>query len=96
MNRPAEGALGPYLRAIRSHRLLVVVVTLVAIAASIAWTTLRPPSYQATANILLTPLAQEDTQAPCIRRTNGTTTKVAREASRACFYSRWHWRDPSR
>jgi Mrp family chromosome partitioning ATPase len=62
MNRPSEGALGPYLRAIRSHRLLVAVVTLVAIAASIAWTTLRPPSYQATANILLTPLAQEDTQ----------------------------------
>ena len=35
---------------------------LAAVGAAIAWTALRPPSYQATANILLTPLAQEDTQ----------------------------------
>ena len=59
-NRPAEGALGPYLRAIRAHRMLVIVVTLAAIGASIAWIALRPPTYEATANILVTPLAQED------------------------------------
>ncbi len=35
-------------------------VTLAAVGASIAWITLRPPTYEATANILLTPLAQED------------------------------------
>ena len=40
--------------------MLVIVVTLAAIGASIAWIALRPPTYEATANILVTPLAQED------------------------------------
>ncbi len=58
--RSAEGALGPYLRAIRSHRMLVILVTLAAIAAAVAWTVLRTPSYSATAEMLVTPVAQED------------------------------------
>ncbi len=58
--RPAEGALGPYLRAIRSHRLLVILVTLAAVAAAIAWTVLRTPTYTATAEMLVTPVAQDD------------------------------------
>ena len=58
--RSAEGALGPYLRAIRSHRVLVILVTLAAVAAAVAWTVLRTPSYSATAEMLVTPVAQED------------------------------------
>ncbi len=59
-HRPAEGALGPYIRAIRSHRVLVLLVTLAAIAAAVAWTALRSPTYTATAEMLVTPVAQDD------------------------------------
>ena len=55
-----EGALGSYLRAIRSHKLLILLVTLAAIGASVAWVTLRSPNYEATANVLVTPLPDED------------------------------------
>src|ERR1700704_472582 len=55
-----EGALGPYLRAIRAHRLLVAVITLVAVGAAGAWLAARSPTYQATAEILITPLPQGD------------------------------------
>ena len=83
MNRPAEGALGPYLRAIRAHRVLVIAVMLAAIGASIAWVALRPPDYQATANILLTPLAQEDTQFQGLNavREAGDPTRTAQTAA---------------
>lgn len=57
---PGEGALGPYLRAIRAHRLLVIVVVLAALAGSVAWLTLRSPDYTATAQLLVTPLPQDD------------------------------------
>lgn len=58
--RQAEGALGPYVRAIRAHRVLVVVVTMLTIAAGVAYLTLRPLDYQATAQLLVTPLPQDD------------------------------------
>ena len=38
----------------------MLLVTLAAVGAAIAGVTLRPPSYEATANILVSPLAQED------------------------------------
>ncbi len=83
LNRPAEGALGPYLRAIRAHRLLVIAVMLAAVGAAIAWTAVRPASYQATANILLTPLAQEDTQFQGLNavREAGDPTRTAQTAA---------------
>ena len=83
LNRPAEGALGPYLRAIRAHRLLVIAVMLAAVGAAIAWTALRPADYQATANILLTPLAQEDTQFQGLNavREAGDPTRTAQTAA---------------
>jgi Mrp family chromosome partitioning ATPase len=56
-----EGALGPYLRAIGAHRLLVVAVTLATVAASAAWLSLRDPTYEATAQLLVSPLPQDDT-----------------------------------
>jgi Mrp family chromosome partitioning ATPase len=36
------------------------VVTLAAVAAAVAWVSLRPANYEATANLLVTPVAQED------------------------------------
>lgn len=58
--RHNEGALGPYLRAIRAHPLLVAVVTLAAVLASVAWVVIRPTEYEATAQMLVNPLPQED------------------------------------
>jgi Mrp family chromosome partitioning ATPase/capsular polysaccharide biosynthesis protein len=49
-----------YLAAIRSHRLIVVLVTLAAVAASVAFVVLRSPAYEATADLLVEPLPQED------------------------------------
>ncbi len=56
----SEAALSPYLRAIRGHKLLVVLVTLAAVAGSLLWLTLRTPTYEATAELLVTPLPQDD------------------------------------
>src|SRR5437867_11592757 len=55
-----EGALGPYMRALRSHRLLVLAITLLALAAAIGWLAHRSPQYQAKAEILVSPLPQDD------------------------------------
>ena len=55
------GALRPYLRAIREHLLLVALVVLVALGAGIAFVTLRSPRYEATAELLISPLPQDDT-----------------------------------
>lgn len=55
-----EGALTPYLRAVRRHRLLVLGCTLLALVAAIAHVAHRSPSYKATAEILVTPLPADD------------------------------------
>jgi Mrp family chromosome partitioning ATPase/capsular polysaccharide biosynthesis protein len=58
----AEPALGPYLRAIRAHKLLVAVVTIGLVGLAVAWLAFaRTPTYEATANLLVTPLPQDDT-----------------------------------
>jgi Mrp family chromosome partitioning ATPase/capsular polysaccharide biosynthesis protein len=57
----AEPALGPYLRAVKAHRLLVALVTLGMLVLAIFWlAAVRSPSYQATAQLLVTPLPQDD------------------------------------
>jgi capsular exopolysaccharide synthesis family protein len=55
-----DGALGPYLSALRSHRLLVLAVTLATVAAAVAWLQVRDPRYEASAQVLVTPLPQDD------------------------------------
>ena len=55
-----EGALGPYLRALRAHRLLAVLIVLAALAGSIAYLALRAPEYEAESQLLVTPVAAED------------------------------------
>lgn len=56
-----DGAFGPYLRAVRHHPWLVVLVTLVAVAVSVAWLTQRSHEYKATAQILVTPVSSDST-----------------------------------
>ena len=57
----AEPALGPYLRAIRAHRAVVILTTLAFVLAALFWLSFaRTPSYEATANLLVTPLPQDD------------------------------------
>lgn len=55
-----RGAIGPYLRAIRSHPLIVAVVMLAALAGAIAWVSHRSHHYQATADILFTPVPSDN------------------------------------
>ncbi|MGI8729748.1 MAG: P-loop NTPase [Solirubrobacteraceae bacterium] len=59
--RLSQGALAPYLRAIRTHKLIVLLVTLAAVTGALAWTQLRSPVYEATAEILINPLPQGET-----------------------------------
>lgn len=56
----SEGALAPYLRAIRAHWLLVALVTLASLGAAVAWISLRSPDYLATAQVLVSPLPADD------------------------------------
>jgi capsular exopolysaccharide synthesis family protein len=56
----AGAALGPYVRAIRSHALVFVLVTLAALGAAAMLLATRSPSYETTAELLVTPLQQDD------------------------------------
>src|SRR2546423_9606651 len=60
---PAEsgdGALGTYLRAIRALVVVIAAVTLATLVGAIAWHQLRTPSYEASADMLVNPLASDD------------------------------------
>ncbi|MDP8943938.1 MAG: hypothetical protein M3N16_07450 [Actinomycetota bacterium] len=55
-----EGALGPYLRALSARRLLVALITLTVVGAAVAWLAVRAPVYEAEAQLLVTPIPQDD------------------------------------
>lgn len=55
-----DGALGPYLRALAAHRLLVAVAASLALAAAVGWLSQREPTYEAYAELLVNPLPQDD------------------------------------
>jgi capsular exopolysaccharide synthesis family protein len=79
-----EGALGPYLRAIRAHRVLVPAIVLLAVLGAIAFLALRSPSYEASADILVNPVAQTDTTftgVPVLRDTPGDPTRTGQTAA---------------
>jgi Mrp family chromosome partitioning ATPase len=54
-----EGAHVAYLRAVRAHPLLVGFIVLVALVTAVVWQHSRTPSYEATAQVLVTPVADE-------------------------------------
>jgi tyrosine-protein kinase len=56
----ARAALGPYVRAIKSNALLFVAMTLVTLGGAAALVATRSPTYQATTELLVTPLQQDD------------------------------------
>lgn len=58
--RTGEGALSPYLRAIQAHRLVFILAVAATVAASVAWISIAGNQYSATAQLLVTPLPQDD------------------------------------
>jgi Mrp family chromosome partitioning ATPase len=52
-----DGAFAPFRRAARAHPWLIAAVTLVALAAGVLWAAQRTRHYEATAQVLVTPLA---------------------------------------
>jgi capsular exopolysaccharide synthesis family protein len=79
----AEGALEPYLRALRAHWKLVLIVTLAAVAGSIAWVSLRTSDYEATAQLLVTPVAVDDTTFEGVDVLRGDTSDATRTVQTA-------------
>ncbi len=80
----AEPALGPYLRAIRAHKVLVAVTTASLLVFALLWlAVVRTPSYEATANLLVTPLPQDDTTYRGLQllRDSGDPTRTVQTAS---------------
>lgn len=59
--RRDASAFGPYARAVRHHPWLIAAITLLAVAASVAWLSMRETRYEATAQILVTPIASDNT-----------------------------------
>jgi Mrp family chromosome partitioning ATPase len=55
-----DGALGTYVRAIRSHHVIVVAFALALPIGAVAWGQLRSATYEATAEMLVTPIAADD------------------------------------
>lgn len=56
-----EGALGPYLRAVTAHWLLVLLVAAAVVGAAALWAQMRPVEYEASAQMLVSPLDADDT-----------------------------------
>jgi capsular exopolysaccharide synthesis family protein len=81
--RPHEGALGPYLRAIGAHRVVVILTLLAALLGAVAWLALRTPDYEATAQLLITPLPQDNDTflGVSMLRDSGDPTRTAQTAA---------------
>jgi Mrp family chromosome partitioning ATPase len=58
--REPEFSLSAYLRAVRSHWLVFVLVILATVGAAVAWTMARPTGYEASARILVSPVPADD------------------------------------
>ena len=54
-----EGAYVPYLRSVRAHPFLVGWIVVVALGVAIFWQSSKSPQYQATAQVLVSPVAEE-------------------------------------
>lgn len=80
---PSEGALEPYLRALRAHWKLVTLVTLVTVGFSIFWLSVRSPHYDATAQMLVTPVAVDDTTFEGVDVLRGDTSDATRTVQTA-------------
>jgi Mrp family chromosome partitioning ATPase len=80
---PEESAGAIYRRALRSHLLLVALIVITALAASVLLLKVRAPTYQADAQLLITPISSTDANLlglPLIRDT-GESTRTAQTAA---------------
>jgi Mrp family chromosome partitioning ATPase len=75
--------MGPYLRAITSHKLVVALIVLVALGSAAAYLSQRGRTYSASAEILVTPLPQSDTsyQGLQLLRDYGEATRTIQTAA---------------
>ena len=76
--------MGVYTRAIRRHWLVVVAVTAVALAAAIAWLSLRSPQYEAETQVLVSPVsadAQTFVGLPLLRDSGDEPARVLETAA---------------
>jgi capsular exopolysaccharide synthesis family protein len=55
-----ESVLRPLIRAAKAHRLIAILAILASLGGAIAFLAVRSPSYEATANLLVSPLPQDD------------------------------------
>lgn len=77
-------ALASYIRALRSHPLVVVATMLAALAASMAWLTVRGPTYEASTKILVTPVPEGDhsfVDLPLPRTSSGDPARAVHTAA---------------
>ncbi len=92
MHRPSQvsrseapaGTLSAYARAIRRNWVIASLVTLTAVASSIAWLSVRESRYEATAQVLVSPLSPADPTyfgLQLIRDSGDDPTRVLRTAS---------------
>jgi Mrp family chromosome partitioning ATPase/capsular polysaccharide biosynthesis protein len=58
--RAPELALNAYLRALRSHWVVFVLIVAATVAVAVAWTIQRPARYEASARILVSPVTADD------------------------------------
>ena len=52
--------MGSYWRAVRTHPMVVAIVTLVTVLMAVAWISFRADTFEAEAQLLVTPLPQAD------------------------------------
>jgi capsular exopolysaccharide synthesis family protein len=79
-----EGALHSYLGAINAHKRVVVLVALLTLSASLAFLLVRADEYQATADLLVEPLPQDDETflgLPLLRDTGDPTRTIQTAAA---------------
>jgi len=79
-----QGGFEPYLRALRRHPLIVAAVTIAAVAGTTVWLALRPVSYDAIAQVLVTPVPSDDPNylgLPVVRDVPSDPTRVFQSAA---------------
>jgi Mrp family chromosome partitioning ATPase len=81
---PGGGAAANVVDAVRSHRLVVVAVVFAALLVGLAWTFQRTRTYEASAEVLVTPLpdtALPDARLPLLRATGDRTRTIQTAAN---------------
>jgi capsular exopolysaccharide synthesis family protein len=80
----SEGALGPYLRAIRAHVILVPLITFATVLAAVGWVATRDSTYEAKTEMLVSPVTSDDSTflgVQVLRDTPGDPTRAVQTAA---------------